>query len=266
VRFLVELEPVMLEALRTELGVPLGVLDDGRVLDVRVPMLAVSRMVLARAGRPVVMIRLGATGAAEGLDPRESDLDDRIGCVLAGGPTLHAAGSTTVRLHANGGFAIERVGAVSEAEVMAAAERVILFVCTGNTCRSPMAAAIAGGMVERSNDDIVTVISAGIATADGMPAAPEAIETVRRMGLDLSSHRTRMFSRSLCASADVIYVMTAAHRARVLEVDPSAESKTFLLDPDGDVLDPIGLPLSAYEATARQMQGLITDRLKEFDA
>ncbi len=264
-RFVIELDAARLGALRHDLGVGVGVIDDGVALDVRVPMLPIVRRVLDRVDRPIVMIRLAATGigADGGLDPRAEDLDDRIGCVLSGGGTLYAKGSTTVRLHAGGGFEIEHVGAVPESDVMEAAERILLFVCTGNTCRSPMAAALAEGMIEQSKDDLITIESAGIATADGMSATAEAVETMRRLGFDISGHRTRLLTRKQCAKADAIFVMTAAHRARVLEIDPGADGKTYVLDPVGDVQDPIGLPLAAYEATARQLRALIEQRLKE---
>ena len=97
-----------------------------------------------------------------------------------------------------------------------------------------------------------TAGSAGILAAPGMPASPEAVDAVRRYGADMSGHRSRPLDRAQVDAADVIVVMTSAHRDQVYAVFPDAAQKVFLLnafsdDRKGmDVEDPIGLPAATY--------------------
>lgn len=145
---------------------------------------------------------------------------------------------------------------------MSAPERVILFVCTGNTCRSAMAEAIARTMLEDGGR--TEVLSAGVATEEGHPATPEAEAAMRRMGIDLTHHSTRSIDRDLIRRATVIYTMTDAHRRDILGLEPSASSKTFTLDPLGPVPDPIGGPIEQYLETAAVLRELVASRLEEF--
>jgi len=141
---------------------------------------------------------------------------------------------------------------------------VILFVCTGNTCRSPMAEAIARHLLGPKSR--VEVSSAGVSADNGSPATPEAREAMERMGLSLSGHRSRQLTVAMIRRATVIYTMTEAHRADILAAEPSASSKTFTLDPLGPVPDPIGAPIGHYVETAAVLRDLVSHRLKEFES
>lgn len=104
----------------------------------------------------------------------------------------------------------------------------ILFVCTGNTCRSSMAAAIAAKLAKERGLD-VTVSSAGLAAVEGEPATPAAVQALAEMGLDLSSHRARQLTAAMVREADLILTMTAEHRDRILRDYPEARGKTYTL-------------------------------------
>src|SRR5690606_36509050 len=98
-----------------------------------------------------------------------SDPDPAPAYVIDDGPTLYAKGSTTVRIGAGGSIRVDQTGALSEREILAHLERTILFVCTGNTCRSPMAEAIARDLIAKSPRTGITtnVASAGVSAVEG---------------------------------------------------------------------------------------------------
>lgn len=150
----------------------------------------------------------------------------------------------------------------------------LLFVCTGNTCRSPLAEVLALREVEaRGWDGRVSVRSAGVATFEGAPASTGSVTVANDHGLDLSLHRSSLLTETLVAEADLVLGMSRTHVARALELDP--ESRVELLggvavglDAGGgvDVPDPFGGPVAVYEDTYRvldELVGMVMDRLDE---
>ncbi len=107
-------------------------------------------------------------------------------------------------------------------------KKTILFVCTGNTCRSPMAEAILKEMV-REKGEGYEVISAGTSAGEGEPAAGEAVRALEEEGIVLSGHRSRPVTGELLDRADLVITMTRGHKERVLEMRPQAGAKTFTL-------------------------------------
>ncbi|MBB6638057.1 low molecular weight protein arginine phosphatase [Cohnella thailandensis] len=103
----------------------------------------------------------------------------------------------------------------------------VLIVCTGNTCRSPMAEAMLRSLTEERGLD-VEVRSAGVSTVDGLPVSPNAAETLRKRGVKKPSGSTSLTGEGT-KWADLILTMTAGHKRAVLEKYPEAEVKTFTL-------------------------------------
>ena len=133
----------------------------------------------------------------------------------------------------------------------------IVIVCTGNTCRSPMAEAllrqIAGG------DGSTQVISGGLFAAEGAGASENAVRAMREMGLDISAHTAKNINASVVRAADLILTMTRAHRDVLLELfGPAAAQKTYPLleyiGEAGDVADPYGQDLARYKSCAKLLE------------
>jgi protein-tyrosine-phosphatase len=152
-----------------------------------------------------------------------------------------------------------------------APQRLFLFVCSGNTCRSPMAAAIANAEISARLripvDSLETVnvraLSAGVSARVGAPLTAEAAEVLRSLSVPVKPHAARNLTLELAEQAELIFCMTSAHRKVVVEMLPSVAFKTYCLDTEADVDDPIGKGMAAYIACARQIQALVQLRLSE---
>lgn len=128
----------------------------------------------------------------------------------------------------------------------------ILFVCSGNTCRSPLAEGIARKIFLDRSRTPVEVSSAGSSAVEGMSASEHAVEVAARHEVDISAHRSRLLNRTLVREADLIVTMGVKHRETVGVIEPDALAYTVLLTEfcgnGGDIPDPIGGGIHEYES------------------
>ena len=133
---------------------------------------------------------------------------------------------------------------------------VIMFVCTGNTCRSPMAEGALRVLLEKRRPGRFEVISSGTMAADGYPATMYAQEAARLWDCDLSGHQSQMLNRLLIAKSDLILAMGPEHLQEVRYLAPEAAARAYLFknfpdpSPNGERLEgPIGQSLDKYNET-----------------
>jgi protein-tyrosine-phosphatase len=120
----------------------------------------------------------------------------------------------------------------------------ILFVCTGNTCRSPIAAAIFNDYIKQNKIDDVIADSAGILAKNSDYASQNAVKALRELNVDIRSHRAKQLTEQLINQSDEIYAMTEQHKNIIEKAFPQSSVKVFLVYPSID--DPFGGDLDEY--------------------
>ncbi len=248
--------------LRRRQGLYERLCQDG-LIGLRCPDEPVAKAMLSGISLPVVAPSANLAGrpsprsAAEVLE----DLDGKIDLLIDSGPTRHGTDSTIIRC-GEAGWEVLRAGVYDADSIRRMMTRTYLFVCTGNTCRSPMAAGLARNILAETLGckvgdlprHAVKVLSAGISAADGARATPQAVEAARALGADISRHRSQNLTRELINEADVVFCMTDSHVYQAGQIARQDAHKIRKLDDHGDVPDPVGGSVDVYHAVAVRMK------------
>lgn len=137
----------------------------------------------------------------------------------------------------------------------------IIFLCTGNTCRSPMAQAIAEKYISEHHLPLIAD-SAGLAAFPGAPASENAVMVMREKGADLSSFRAKPFTKEIAQTADFIYCMTPEHLYAAQSLFPAQKDKMALLA-ESPVSDPYGGNAEVYRKTAGEIEKAVIEILEQ---
>ena len=242
---------------------------DGRGVGVRMPSNRIALELIRRAGVPVYAPSANRAGERPATSAAQAakSVGQAVALVLDGGPSRYRQASTVLQV-TDSGWGILREGAVTAAMVRRTLGTTLVLVCTANSCRSPMAegickqmlAAKLGCAVEELPERGYTICSAGTAAPFDLPASQNAVEAMRREGIDIAGHCSQPVTPELAEDADVIYVMSRHHAQSITAFLPEVSDRVHMLDPTGaDLRDPIGGSVEVFERCA----GAIRRHLRE---
>lgn len=229
-----------------------------------------TRSVIAAVGEPLWLCCLPGPNSAALADPDAIAARYGAHLELLVDDGRSPLGSASTVVHRRGPrLVVTRTGILSADEVLHAAAELVLFVCTGNTCRSPLAAALARQATAQrlgiADGDVLAhgfaFASAGTSTIEGMPASDGSRVVGAEVGLDLTTHQSQPIDRQLALRANRIYCLGQSHRRALLAELPEVAEKVSLLRGDQlDIADPYGGDLPRYRSARDEIRAAVGAR------
>lgn len=206
------------------------------------------------------------TDAAGVLEQLEGDVD----LLLDAGATRYQGPSTIAHVQEHR-VEIMRRGVLDDRTVHSLSKNNILLICTGNTCRSPMAEGLLKTLLAEQlgcdpselEERGYKITSAGTAAIDGAPATPEAVRAMKEKGIEISGHQSSALTAEMVRQSQTILTMTEAHSQTVERMNTDHRANCHLVGGDGNIQDPIGSSLDVYLACRDQIEAGLRAHLPE---
>ncbi len=234
----------------------------------------IGQSLLGAARSPIVAPSANRSGEKPAVTPGEvlAAFEGRVPMILTGqgADCRYGAGSTVVKV-TDGTVKILRQGVVKKNSIDEMSQIRILFLCTGNTCRSPMAEGFCRRIVSEklncSVDEVdkmsYKVASAGVMAVGAIGASPEAVQACKEKGVEIGGHRSRALGCDEAKACDYIFALAERHRKWLGERCPEAAFRCVLLDSAGDIPDPIGASIEVYRECAKRIEKAVQKRIGE---